>query len=236
MIGKTICIVQARVNSLRLPNKVLMDLNGASVLERVVYRTSKARMYYDELVVATGAIDDNNIIEDLCKYNGWKCMRGSEDDVLDRFYVCAEIEQAEHIVRICADDPFTDPTIIASAIGVYFSSKADYVSTETVYPANYPIGLHVEVFSKKVLDKAWKETILMEDREHVTSYIWKNPEKFKLVGVEWAGGDYSHIRLTVDTMEDYRRARRLYDSFGNADFHWTDVIWYVERSHNGLLY
>jgi spore coat polysaccharide biosynthesis protein SpsF len=225
-MDKTICIIQARVGSTRLPNKVLLDLGGMSMLERVVYRASAASWYFDELVVATGANKENDIIEDICMYNHWKCIRGSEDDVLDRFYYVARVEQADHIIRICADSPFIDPTIIGKAVGVYTESGADYVSTMTL-GESYPRGQHVEVFSRNALNVAWAYA-KKYNREHVTHSIWNNPDKFKLVAVV-ADKDYSKHKLDVDTMEDYRKARYLYDQLGNASFHWKDIIFLLKR-------
>jgi spore coat polysaccharide biosynthesis protein SpsF len=230
-MGKTVCIIQARVGSTRLPNKVLMDLCGASMLERTVYRASMASWYFDELIVATGANKENDIIEDICMYNHWKCMRGSEDDVLDRFYRAARIEQADHIIRICADSPFIDPTIIAKAVGVYTEGGADYVSTMTLRES-YPKGQHVEVFNKYALNHAWYCT--EKSREHVTPYIWKNPNMFKLSAVV-ADKDYSRYSMDVDTMEDYRKARYLYDKLGNSNFHWKDVIFLLERGKKEII-
>ena len=153
-------------------------------------------------------------------------MRGSEDDVLSRFCLAARIEQADHIIRICADSPFIDPTIISKAVGIYTTDGADYVSTMTL-EESYPRGQHVEVFSNTALTRAWLYTD--EDyREHVTPYIWNNPNMFKLSAVV-ADKDYSKHKLDVDTMEDYRKARYLYDKLGNSNFHWKDVIWLLER-------
>jgi spore coat polysaccharide biosynthesis protein SpsF (cytidylyltransferase family) len=225
-MDKTVCIIQARVGSTRLPNKVLLDLGGMSMLERVVYRASAASWYFDDLIVATGDNKENDIIEDICMYNHWKCIRGSEDDVLDRFYHTARIEQAKHIIRICADSPFIDPTIIGKAVGVYTESGADYVSTMTL-EKSYPRGQHVEVFNRNALNVAWAYT-KKYNREHVTLCIWNNPDKFKLVAVI-SDEDYSKYSLDVDTMEDYKKARYLYDKLGNSNFHWKDIIWLLER-------
>jgi spore coat polysaccharide biosynthesis protein SpsF len=232
-MDKTVCIIQARVGSIRLPNKVLMDLCGMSMLERTVYRASMASWYFDDLIVATGGTKKNDIIEDICMYNHWKCMRGSEVDVLDRLYHASRIEQADHIIRICADSPFIDPTVIVKAIGVYTESDADYVSTMTL-EESYPGGQHVEVFSMSTLRNAWHYTA-ERDREHVTPYIWKNPDMFKLRAVV-ADKDYSKYSMDVDTMEDYRKARYLYDKLGNSNFfHWKDVIFLLERGKKEIV-
>jgi spore coat polysaccharide biosynthesis protein SpsF len=232
MTGKIICVIQARVGSTRLPNKALMDLCGMSMLERTVYRASGASWYFDELIVATGVNKENDIIEDICMYNHWKCIRGSEDDVLNRFYRIARTEQADHIIRICADSPFIDPTIITKAVGIYTEGGADYVSTMTLQES-YPRGQHVEVFSNTALTRAWLYTD-EEYREHVTPYIWKNPNMFKLSSVV-ADKDYSRYSMDVDTMEDYRKARYLYDKLGNSNFHWKDVIFLLERGKKEII-
>ena len=227
MIGKTICIVQARIGSTRLPNKVLLDLGGASMLERVVSRVCMSSYYFDDLIVATGNNNENDIIEDICEDNGWRCMRGNEVDVLDRFYYVANGANAAHIIRICADSPFIDPTIINKAASIYTLSNVDYVSTMTL-KESYPRGQHVEVFSKDALNKAWFCARELYDREHVTPYIWNNPDIFKLKAVV-NEEDYSKYSLDVDTMEDYRKARGLYRQLGNCAFHWKDVIYLMER-------
>ncbi len=230
MSDKCVCVVQARTGSTRLPNKVLLDLCGMSMLERTAYRASAASWYFDDLVVATGENEENDIIEDVCIYNHWKCIRGSEDDVLSRFLHVANTEQADHIIRICADSPFIDPTIIGKAVGVYTVSGADYVSTMTL-EKSYPKGQHVEVFSTAALIRAWFYS--EEDyREHVTPYIWKNPDMFKLSAVV-ADEDFSRYSMDVDTVEDYRIARRLYNQLGNCRFHWKDVIFLLRRMFNG---
>lgn len=233
MSDKYVCVVQARVGSTRLPNKVLLDLCGMSVLERTVYRASAASWYFDDLIVATGDNKENDIIEDVCGYNHWKCVRESEDDVLSRFLYVANVEKADHIIRICADSPFIDPTVIGKAVGVYLVSEADYVSTMTL-SKSYPRGQHVEVFSTTALIRAlWEWPHTEEDyREHVTPYIWKNPSIFKLSAVV-ADEDFSRYSMDVDTIEDYRIARRLYNQLGNCRFHWKDVIFLLRRMFNG---
>jgi spore coat polysaccharide biosynthesis protein SpsF len=229
MTGKTICVIQARVGSTRLPNKVLMDLCGMSMLERTVFRASAASWYFDELIVATGSNKENDIIEDICMYNHWKCIRGAETDVLNRFYRVVEVAEAQHIIRISADSPFIDPTIIAKAFGVYTVGDVDYVSTMTLLES-YPRGQHVEVFSNSALARAWLYTE-PEYREHVTPYIWNNPNMFRLSAVV-ADKDYSGYSMDVDTMEDYRKARHLYDRLGNSSFYWKDIIWLLEGRGN----
>lgn len=225
-MSKMVCIIQARMGSSRLPGKVLFDLAGCSMLERVVYRVSAAHNYFDDLVVATGNTSENDVIEEVCEYNHWKCIRGSEHDVLNRYMHAAHTMDAKHIIRVCADDPFIDPNIVAKTILAYHKDGVEYAATETL-EQTYPIGMAVEVMSLTALTRAFIHSDI-PDREHVTPYIWRNKDKFNCVAVKHER-DLSHIRLTVDTLNDYRRARKLYNKFGNYDFHWEDVIWEIER-------
>ena len=220
------------MGSSRLPGKVLFDLAGMSMLERVVYRAYLASDYFDDLVVATGGTADNDVIEDICVYNGWKCIRGSEADVLNRYVHATSTMDAQHIIRICADDPFTDPDLIVSCLNEYRFGNYDYVATETL-EHTFPTGLAVEVFSKTALMRAFLYSDI-EDREHVTPYIWRNKDQFKCKAIT-NEKDLSHIRLTVDTLADYRNARRLYDKFGNYNFHWTDIVWEIERRPDDFI-
>ena len=230
MNGKLVCLIQARVNSTRLPNKVLFDLAGKSMLERVVDRVFGASGYFDEFAVATGNISSNDIIEDICNYNGWGCLRGSEDDVLARYYHIAKSLQAGSIIRVCADDPFLDPNLLVKTVVEFYNNKVDYAATETLV-LSFPIGLAIEVMTMNILEEAYFNTAV-GDREHVTPYIWRNKDKFKTLAIT-NSKDLSHIRLTVDTMEDYKKARRLYCKFGNGYFTWEDIVRDIERNANG---
>ena len=225
-MSKTVCIIQARMGSTRLPGKVLYDLAGCSMLERVVYRAYGASDYFDDLVVATGNNVENDVIEEICEYNHWKCIRGSEQDVLSRYKHAASTMEADTIVRVCADDPFIDPRVIAETILAYYTNDIEYAATETL-KQTFPIGMAVEVMSNTALTRAFLYSEI-KDREHVTPFIWKNQDRFKCHAVVH-DKNLSHIRLTVDTLDDYRRARKLYNKFGNSNFHWEDVVWEIER-------
>lgn len=219
---KTVAIVQARTGSTRLPRKVLLDLAGAPVLTRVVNRTSRA-ITLDEVVVATTTNPEDEEIVRLCISSGWLCFRGSENDVLDRYYWIARECQADVIVRITSDCPMIEPEIVDLCVQSFFqSSSVDYVSN-TLPPRNFPRGLDVEVMSFEALERAWHEDRNPAWREHVTPYIYRHPELFSLRAVT-NDVDLSNLRWTVDTVEDLALARCIYEYFGHDYFSWREVL------------
>lgn len=226
-----VCIIQARTGSTRLPYKVLFDLAGASMLERVIERVSGASSVFDKLVVATSTNPDDAVIVDICNSIGVSSFRGSESDVLDRYHRTAQAFGANEVIRICADDPFICPSIIIETVRRFEVSRVEYVSTETIRKS-FPVGMHVEVFPAYVLRDAWFYAKEEFDREHVMPYVWKNLQYYNCLPVV-ADADYSDIRLTVDTIEDYRIARRLYAYLGNTKFYWKDVVEIVKGDRDG---
>jgi spore coat polysaccharide biosynthesis protein SpsF len=214
---QTVTLIQARMGSSRLPGKVLMDLGGMTMLERVVRRASRARRV-DLTAVVTTAEPGDDVIASMCLEQGIACFRGSELDVLDRYYQAATAYAAEVIVRVTSDCPFVDPAVIDQVILAFDRAGVDYASN--TLERSYPHGLDVEVFSYKALSEAAEHAIEDHERTHVTPYIYQRPERFKLHNVT-AGADYSHYRWTVDQPEDLTLARALYKALGNAD----DIDW-----------
>lgn len=210
------------MGSTRLPGKVMMDLGGRPILHRVVTRTLRSTLL-DEAVVATTAQEADRAIVEYCRQQGWPCFRGSEDDVLDRYYRAASDCGAEIVVRITSDCPLIDPEIIDMVVGKFLSSRdLDYASN-TLPPRTFPRGLDVEALSYAALERAWKEDGNPSWREHVTPYIYRHPEKFSLHGV-YNDVDCSSIRWTVDTPEDLAFVRKIYEYLGNDGFSWRDVL------------
>ena len=209
---KTVAIVQARMGSSRLPGKVLAEISGQPLMRMLLTRLSRAN-FLDQIIVAT---TDNRIDDPLCLWlekEGVDYFRGSETDVLSRFVRCAESNKADVIVRITADDPLKDPEIVDRAVKLYRNLQdVDYVSN-TVMPT-YPEGLDVEVFSRSSLELADKRAALLSEREHVTPYIWSNPDRFKIFNFEMKP-DLSSWRWTVDKTEDLEFIRRLMGLAGN---------------------
>jgi len=192
---KIVAIIQARMGSTRLPGKVLMDLGGETVLARVLGRLQRAIMI-DEIVVATidSAADDAIIRE--CQRLEVSCFRGSEDDVLDRYYQAARMFAAEVVVRITSDCPVIDPDLVDETIGTFQVQCGDYCSNS--FPRTYPRGLDTEVFTMNALEQAWHNARRLYEREHVTPYLYEHPELFRLVSHQ-GQTDYSEYRWTLDT-------------------------------------
>lgn len=223
---KITAIIQARMGSTRLPGKVLMDLGGHTVLARVVGRLRRAGLV-QEMVVATtdSAADDAIALE--CRRLGIPTFRGSEDDVLDRYYQSARIHSPDAVVRITADCPLIDPELVNATIREFVDHHADYASN--VFPRTYPRGLDTEVFTMAALECAWREASQAHQREHVTPYFYEHPQQFRLVSAAGTS-DCSFYRWTLDTAEDLRLIRIIYSRFGNDDdFGWRDAIALMDR-------
>jgi spore coat polysaccharide biosynthesis protein SpsF (cytidylyltransferase family) len=198
--NKVVIIVQARMGATRLPGKMMIDIAGKPVIQHVIERARLSKKVAEVwLATTTSHVDD--VLDDWAQENDVPCYRGSEDDVLDRYYKCAEQAGAGVVVRVTGDCPLNDFKVIDLVIDEYTKQKGavDYVSN--IHPPTYPDGLDTEVFSFAILEQAWKEAKLKSEREHVTPYIWKNPNLFKLKNIEHTE-DLSKHRWTLDTPED----------------------------------
>ena len=246
MKPRIVAIIQARMASSRLPNKVLLDIAGEPMLVRVVERTRKARTL-DEVVVATTVAPTDDAVEALCSERSYPCYRGSSQDVLDRYYQAARTFYAEVIVRITADCPIIDPSVIDKTVYAFLGVESDEThiktsplqqSTPYDFAANrlpppwgrtYPIGLDTEVCSFDGLETAWKEAEKNHQREHVMPFFYEQPERFRILHVSH-DPDYGSMRWTVDTQQDLELLREIYASFpGRDDFTWRDVLALFEQ-------
>ena len=196
-----VAIIQARMGSTRLPGKIMKEILGKPVILWDLDRVSLSKLI-DEIVVAIPYGKENDVIVDtITEYNDKIITtRGSEDDVLDRYYQTAVKTDADVVVRITSDCPLIDPAVIDNVIEQFLDNDCDYCSNSLI--RTYPRGLDTEVFSFKALQKAWNETAKDYEREHVTPYIIENPDKFKLLNVA-NDIDLSHLRWTLDTKEDF---------------------------------
>ena len=204
-------IVQARMGSTRLPGKALKKAGGKPILWYVVERLKQCRGI-DKIVVATSTRKKDDVIEKFCEEHKVECFRGSEDDVLERFYQCAEHHSFDVIVRITADCPLIDAETIDKAIELYKDSKADYVSNVAV--RSFPRGLDVEVFSFHALEKAFDEAESGLDREHVTHYIYSKKDRFRIG--ELRATEKLHrpeMRFCVDTENDFKLVKAIFAEF-----------------------
>lgn len=227
---KTVAIIQARMTSTRLPGKVMMDLDGSPMLYQVIARARLANAL-DLVTVATTTNATDDTIAEYCKAQRVQCFRGSENDVLDRYYQAARHFGAEVIVRLTADCPLLDPAVIDQVIETFRAGDYDYISN--TIEVSYPDGLDTEVFSLTALRRAWKEANLISEREHVTPYLWKHPDLFRLANVK-NETDFSKLRWTVDEPQDLEFARRVYHYFRmEPSFGMNDVM-HLLRTHPEL--
>ena len=200
------CIIQARMSSTRLPGKVLMKIeNEKTVLEFVLNQCKESKLLDRMIIATTNKIDDQEIVK-VVKKLGFDYFCGNESDVLDRYYKCAKKFKSKHIMRITSDCPLIDPTVIDKVIKKYQSGKFDYVSTSP--PQTFPWGISVEIFSFKALKNIWKNAKIPSEREHVTPYFYKNPNKFKIFVVK-NKIQLTNIRISVDRKNDLTLVRKV---------------------------
>jgi spore coat polysaccharide biosynthesis protein SpsF len=208
---RTLGVVQARMGSTRLPGKVLRRLSGRTVLDRVV-RAANASEVLDDLVVATThePIDDAIVAE--CRRIGVPVARGPVDDVLTRFLGVLDQYESDTVLRFTADCPLLDPELIALAAKVFAAAPyVDYLSTSIA--RTLPRGLDVEVVRTDAL-RAIDKLATEHHRTHVTSYIYSHPEDFNVLGLTMQP-DLSHLRLTLDTPEDWALIEKVIEHFGD---------------------
>lgn len=219
---RTVAIVQARMGSTRLPGKVLKDLEGEPLLTRVINRLQRAGTIHRVVIATTNKFEDDAIVE-VCRDRGWDWFRGSELDVLDRYYKAAVAFQADIVVRVTSDCPLIDPAVVDMVVRQFhLKGDVDYL-TNTLPPRTFPRGLDVEVIAFSALKRAWNEATDSSDREHVTPYIYKHPELFRLHG-HYNRTDLSYMRWTVDTEEDLALVRKIYAFFGSDRFTWRQLL------------
>jgi glutamate-1-semialdehyde aminotransferase/spore coat polysaccharide biosynthesis protein SpsF (cytidylyltransferase family)/predicted dehydrogenase len=225
--GPVVAIIQARMGSSRLPGKSLAEIENRPMLWHVIQRVKRAALI-DRVVVATSVSDTDDAIEKMCRENGIPCYRGSEHDVLDRFYAAARAEKASQVVRITADCPLIDPQVIDRVVRRFQRGDLDYASNAMV--RSYPDGLDTEIFSFAALERAWHEATKSSEHEHVTPYM--RSEKFRTANVENDSTSlYQHYRWTVDEAEDLEFIRAVYKAFRGQDhFGMKDVLQLLEKT------
>lgn len=220
-----ICIVQARSSSSRLPGKVLKSILGRPMILHELERLRRCESI-DKIVLATSTDESDDELARIVTEIGVEVYRGSLDDVLDRYYQCAKQHWGEHVVRITGDCPVIDWRIVDAVIGKHLTEKNDYTRTTD----GFPDGLDTEVFRFSALEAAWKEAKLPSEREHVTLYIKKHSERFRLGQMD-CEQDLSHLRWTVDEPQDFGLIRQVYEALypSNADFGMQDILRLVEQ-------
>ena len=217
---KVIALVQARMGSIRLPGKVLKSIGNKPMIELLLTRLSQSSEL-DEIVVATSEDGQNDQLQSLVESLGYRCTRGSEKDVLNRFYESAKSLKADIVVRITGDCPLVDSMLVDQCIQEYKSAQVDYFSN--VDPATFPNGLDIEVMSFESIKRANNETNSEYDREHVTPYI-RNSSTFSKASMKHVE-DLSHQRWSVDEPEDLIVVTNIFEHFSpNLYFDWQQVL------------
>lgn len=215
-----VAIIQAHMGSTRLPGKVLRTIGDRTMLARVVRRASRAESLSRVVVACSTEPADVAIVRE-CELLGIESFRGSDADVLDRYFQASRAFPADAYVRITSDCPVIDPDLIDRVIAHFESGDFDYVSNTV--ERTFPRGLDTEVFTSAGLERVWRETSEPYDRVHVTPYFSRHPDRFRLGQVTQAD-DQSDLRWTVDTPEDLEFMNALYEAAGgNDDFSWLEV-------------
>lgn len=217
---KIVAIVQARMGSKRLPGKVLKTINGIPMIELLLARLSKSK-HLDDIILAIPENLENNILEAKIKSLGYFCFRGSENNVLNRFYEAAKSVKADVITRITGDCPLIDPELVDRCIDGFKNSKVDYFSN--TYPRSYPDGLDVSVMTFKSIEQANKKSQSSYDKEHISNYIINSREflKSSLQNKE----NLSHLRWTVDNKCDLKFVESVFNYFSpNIYFKWNEIL------------
>jgi spore coat polysaccharide biosynthesis protein SpsF len=222
------------MGSSRLPNKVLAMIAGRPMLEHIIHRVRNS-MLISELLVATTRLPEDDAVESLATDLGILCYRGSEQNVLDRYYQAAKQMKAEVVVRLTGDNPLVDGNFVDWVIEEYLMSNPPCEYIDTISSKSFPVGLSVEVFSFQALEVAWQQCSEPADREHVTPFIRANPQRFatrQLLSLE----NNSDLRWTVDTSEDLQVICSLYETLNldNRTMPYQEIVAYV-RAHPKLV-
>jgi len=240
---KVIAIIQARMGSTRLPKKVLMKIQAKPMLWHIINRLRYVNKI-DDIVIATSDLDIDDAIYEFSKKYKVICFRGSESDVLKRFYDAAAFSKADHIIRITGDCPMVDSLLINDLIKLYQNGKYDFcgiacgagVSKEKNIK-RYPDGLDAEIFSFRVLKEAHFEAKKEIEREHVTPFIWQNTNRYLLGTLFSRSTDYSNLRLTVDNKQDFEFIDWIYKKLflENNNFVLSDIIKLLKNNPNAII-
>lgn len=203
------------MGSTRLPNKVLMPVLGKPLLGWMLERVATCAEL-DEIIIATTTDSRDDVIAAFAQSMNCKLYRGSEDDVLDRYYQAACTVMPDAVARITADCPMLDPNVLAGLIQEYAAGGLDFVSNSEPLPSSWPDGMDVSIVGFAALKAAWQSAFKPSDREHVTFYFWNNPQTFRCKRIEH-DPDWSRYRVTIDYPEDLEVISAIIEKFGVHD-------------------
>ena len=223
---KIVATIEARMTSSRLPGKILKEVMGKPMLERLIERVNRSK-HIQEIVVATTTSPQDEETQKACQQMGVSCYRGSEDDVLERVLKTAKAHQADLIVELTGDCPLLDPATIDAVIEKFLDNAPHYDYVSNVLERTFPRGMDTQIFPTKVLDEVNQLTKDPADRENVSLYIYEHPEKYKLGNVKAPEALHRpDLRLTVDLPEDYELVCNIYKELypKKPDFNLQDII------------
>lgn len=237
MTQKFTAIIQARMSSTRLPNKALLKIGDKPMLYHVINQTIASKFVNDVIIATTTSPKDKKIVN-FCIKNNLKYFRGSNNDVLDRYYKCAKKFSCDPIVRISSDCPFIDPLVIDKTISKFLKNSYDYVGNNLDKKNNkwknstckFPQGMVIEICKFGVLKKAWEQSKKPSEREHVFPYVQFNPKIFKVSNIK-NKNDFSFIRCTVDHKQDLKFVREIWKRMPKSRkiFHIKDILKIIKK-------
>ncbi len=217
------CLVQVRMGSSRLPNKSLISICNRPLFLLHIDRLKKAKTV-SEIFVLTSENNCDDIIEDICKTEKIGCHRGNENDVLERYFKFIDQSDYNHFIRTTADCPFVSHQLLDEIVNIYLNPDNSYDYASNIIEPSYPYGIHVEVFNKNALTSAYLNASETYDKEHVTSYIYKNPNKFKLYN-HYNSLNLSDYKLALDTKDDLRTITKIFHKMKNDRYgNFTDAV------------
>lgn len=227
---KILCIVQARMGSERLYGKVMKDLMGKSMIEYTLSRLKLSR-YVDDIVLATTDKQEDKILVEYSLKKGYNVFCGDENNVLKRYKDASDKYKGDVIIRVTGDCPLIDSTIVDNVITYFLSNTYDYVRLDV--PDTFIRGFDVEIFSKQTLDRVYDIVSNIEDnmyREHVTLYIYRHLEEFKIGFVKGTEYYKKNYRLCVDTLEDFEVVKNIYMHFNDMYVSARDIVDYLDNN------
>ncbi len=229
------CIIQARIQSTRLPAKILLPGYNKPLLLHLIERLKKSKLI-KKIIVATTTNKIDETIFDLCRHNKIEVFRGNPLDLLDRYYKCSKKYKVKNILRITSDCPLIDYKIVDNVIKKYFLTNSDY--TSNIHPPSFPDGFDIEIFNFKTLKETFHRAKKNFEREHVTPYMWDKPGRFKITNYSSDTINYyNKYRLTIDYVEDFFVISKIFNELYSKNKYFTleDIIKYLKQNMKILI-
>ncbi len=231
---KIACIIQARTGSSRFPNKVMMKIENKTILEHIINFLKFSKLT-NQIIIATTNLPEDDVIESVGIQNNVDVFRGSDIDVLSRYFFCAKKFNVDIIVRITADNPLIDPTLVDKIINEIQTGKFDYVSNMIIQ--TFPLGYLVEAFTFQILKEIQDKLTDIENREHVTPYLRKNKGDYRIKNILASKGlERNKWRLTLDHKEDFELLEIIFKKIYKPDNYiaYESVVKFLDSNKNLL--